>query len=1407
MKPILTTLTILFLCQSLWSQTYWAKRQAGANVDETLGITSDSEGNSYSTGYFSSSADVSNEMLTVEGLTDIFVSKVSESGVTEWSVSFGGNQSDRGLGIAVDHSGKALICGFYTGFIDFGNGITLTSHGGQDAFLLKLDESGTPLWARGLGSAGNSDRANAVAVDSLGNVFITGQFSGDASFDGFDLNATDQTIDAFVVKYDIDGNAMWVKQGTAESLERGMSLATDNQGAVFVTGQFSGDLTFDILYENNVLNAFFIVKFSADGTEEWIRSAGGTQESIAYGMTSDGTNVYLTGDFGASISVLGGGFPTTITSGYTRAFFIMSFSSNGSLNWSSTAGSEALVSSRAIDYAGGEISVAGYFRCTFDQYSDEYGSATFNSIGFEDAFAARYSAQTGDFLWSRNFGSKTDEKALGVTILPDGLEVICGAFTDHLVLPSASDFSGLSLTTYSLEVASSCEDPNYGIFKLLTGNDGQDGFMVKVLSEERSPYDYFVRPEGGNCEPSVLSPCLYTDENFAFSCPDSAEICANNAVMFSPMIYSGELGYDYSTVWANPNGVASNTATTEGVFSVFTESVDGCYSRSSELFVAILPSVSPALLSDNVIVNNEALTTQTVEMCDGDTVMVWATYPDSLSGNWQESQSIIASGQDTVPITSDAYYDLVVQNAFGCTATNTIHVDFDPVAQDLPVEILFPFESDSISICENAISWGVPVTAVIEGTTSLYPFDAYDIDWTVNLGAGIGGSADSYISPIQAGWHVVTVSVAPDGNNPCNDIDFAYTDIDSVYIDIDEAPEPFVAVTGPSIICPGDTVVLYIDYSGTLGVTNLVTENFTDSVYVTSPGNYHFWVDSIGVNGCEGSYGTSHYVSNISSPQIFTDPPNSVICPNDSVQILSDTQGEFIWQGPLGSVSGTSSLWVQESGLYFAEVTLYEGCALVSNTIQLTEYSTPFLYSEDGFICEGATEEIWVVSNSMETIEWLPPLSGSDGSQEVTQAGIYSVEVTGCEITTDISIEILALEPEVTISPSNPNPVCQGDSILVIASGDFETYEWNPQGEGLSNWFGMEGQVSVTAYTDDGCQANSNTLNLSFEPTPPNPTFQYDLPCEGESIDVLISSNLQVNTLYGLGGAVFSNDSILNIDQLSGDTTLYVYLASAHCIGDTVSLLLSPKPYPSEPIIASNAPVCTGTNLLLEVLNSQPAESYVWLSPNGDVLQGEEVNYGIVDLSQEGDYLAYADLEDCLSDTTAIPVTLFLTRAVDLPPDTSLCFVEGFTLEADTIFASYLWSDNSSDPIFYVTAGTSSPIFLTATDFNGCESMDFTAVNFVDCQVNIPNIITPNGDGINDTWRIELAQPQFYQATVYNRSGRKVYESNDANQNWDGTNSISGEPCPEGAYFFVVQVSDFEGKIVEEQGSLSIMRK
>ncbi|HKK38440.1 MAG TPA: gliding motility-associated C-terminal domain-containing protein, partial [Cryomorphaceae bacterium] len=458
-------------------------------------------------------------------------------------------------------------------------------------------------------------------------------------------------------------------------------------------------------------------------------------------------------------------------------------------------------------------------------------------------------------------------------------------------------------------------------------------------------------------------------------------------------------------------------------------------------------------------------------------------------------------------------------------------------------------------------------------------------------------------------------------------------------------------------------------------------------------------------------------------------------------------------------------------------------------------------------LCPGGEVEIGIVSSALDAIEWQAPFSGSDTVQTVSEPGIYSVVVTGCGVEIELFIEVELTEYSVEIEVVDPEPTCDGDSILVAATPGLETYQWIPDGSGEEEWFTQAGTVFVVGVDEYGCELASNQIEIEFEDIPSGPVFEFDPVCEGEPFTIQVISDLQINYLDGVNGNVISNESTVFISEFLSDTTLYVYLNSEICTGPIDSITVGPNPFPDVPIIASDAPVCTGQSLSLEVLNAAGGVNYFWLTPTGDILEGAIVSYGISNLDQEGEYTAYADLDDCLSDTTGIEVSLFETRQVNLPPDTALCYRADFIVSPDTLFASYQWSDGSTDSIYNPELEASITVSLVTTDFNGCESADLMTIEFADCTIQVPNIFTPNGDGLNDGWNIGLDRPLFYDLVIYNRWGRVVFESKDFTQIWDGTHYQTEEPCSEGVYFYILRVNDFEGKAFEQQGNLTLFRE
>jgi len=639
------------------------------------------------------------------------------------------------------------------------------------------------------------------------------------------------------------------------------------------------------------------------------------------------------------------------------------------------------------------------------------------------------------------------------------------------------------------------------------------------------------------------------------------------------------------------------------------------------------------------------------------------------------------------------------------------------------------------------------------------------------------------------------------------EVDQFYVVTDSIYVVLNPSPVAEFTLTGPSYTCSGDTITLYSTYpEGTTPVYNFtIIEDFGDSLYVYGPGNYHASVTVTNEFDCSSTVTQAVLITTAPTPSIAMQPQNGTICPGDSILLTSNTPGTPLWQGPSGSIGNDVSIYVHEAGLYFAEVTFYPGCALVSNTVQVSEYATPYLEANNGVLCEGDTLEISIISSAISDIVWQDPLSGSDPVQFVTQPGIYNVQVTSCNIVTEISVEVVVNTNSLIIEQPDLTPVCPGDSILIHAiPDDYPIYNWSTSGDSSAIYVHTPGDIQVEAIDQFNCLLVSNTLNVQFESLPPSPNFQFSPVCEGETQIITVVGQYQINYTDGLNGNLIQNDPVFTIPEFYGDTTVYVFLNSQYCQGETDSLTISAKPFPLEPILGSDAPICTGTALNLVVVNSETGVVYNWLSPAGASFTGKDVNYGVSGMEDEGLYSCIANLNGCKSDTAYIEIGLLETRKVVLPPDTNMCFKPDFLVIPTETFASYTWQDGSSGPSFNPKESTD--IFLIVHDENGCMSADQMHINIVDCSVHIPNVFTPNGDGRNDSWIASTAQPLYYKIVVYNRWGRKVFESNIVQNAWDGTNYKSGEPCSEGVYFYILRMDDYEGRPVEQNGTVTLIR-
>lgn len=187
----------------------WAKNIGGTNSDVSFCIASDNGGNIYTTGDYRNTADfdpgVGTYTLTASAITDIFISKLDANGNFVWAKSIGGAGVDVGLSIVTDGIGNSYTTGYFQNIVDFdpSAGIyNLTSGGGGDTFISKLDVSGNFVWAKNISGASSND-GWSIAYDGSGSVCITGVFLGTSDFNPPALaNLTSNGgTDIFIAKY------------------------------------------------------------------------------------------------------------------------------------------------------------------------------------------------------------------------------------------------------------------------------------------------------------------------------------------------------------------------------------------------------------------------------------------------------------------------------------------------------------------------------------------------------------------------------------------------------------------------------------------------------------------------------------------------------------------------------------------------------------------------------------------------------------------------------------------------------------------------------------------------------------------------------------------------------------------------------------------------------------------------------------------------------------------------------------------------------------------------------------------------------------------------------------------------------------------------------------------------------
>jgi hypothetical protein len=313
-------------CAPNWE---WVVQTGGTNFDGALGISTDCNGNCYFTGAFSKTATFGSTTLTASGLTDIFVAKLDTLGNWKWAVQVGSPLNESGYKISVDCNGNCYVIGVFPNAITLGS-TTLISSGNGDVFIAKLDALGNWKWAVQAGGT-DFDGGYGIRVDCDGNSYVTGAFGRTATFGSTTLTASG-IKDIFTAKLDTLGNWEWVVQAGGIAFDQGSGISVDCNGNCYITGDFSGTATFgSTTLTASGSSSVFVAKLDMLGTWKWaVQSSGSLRSGSGYGIIvdSDG-NSYVTGSFDGT-AIFGS---TTLISSGSGKVFIAKLDALGNWKW------------------------------------------------------------------------------------------------------------------------------------------------------------------------------------------------------------------------------------------------------------------------------------------------------------------------------------------------------------------------------------------------------------------------------------------------------------------------------------------------------------------------------------------------------------------------------------------------------------------------------------------------------------------------------------------------------------------------------------------------------------------------------------------------------------------------------------------------------------------------------------------------------------------------------------------------------------------------------------------------------------------------------------------------------------------------------------------------------------------
>lgn len=493
-------------------------------------------------------------------------------------------------------------------------------------------------------------------------------------------------------------------------------------------------------------------------------------------------------------------------------------------------------------------------------------------------------------------------------------------------------------------------------------------------------------------------------------------------------------------------------------------------------------------------------------------------------------------------------------------------------------------------------------------------------------------------------------------------------------------------------------------------------------------------------------------------------------CENTLLVITGDPNATgHLWS----TGANTLDIAVYNNGVYSITQTK-NGCT-TTDPVNVTIDRIPFVnLGRDTNVCIDPLYTLKAVSPLAKKFIW--STGDSTSTIQVSASGLISVrtENNTCWATDTIDIHT---QLKVPFSFGEDVSDCFNSNIILTTSPhNLDSFTWST---GVSDSFIVVNKPGTYwLRTNKGFCTNIDSITF-YPKTRPVVSLRNDTTvCKGTPI--LIDAANPGHTIFWSTG-----DTTQTISKTkAGMYTVKVTNAENCYTIDSFNLYNFPVP---SILSQKNVVVCSDSVITLQANPSMT--NYKW--NDGSTLNALTVNTG-------GKYwVSITDSHNCIHGDTAM-VTLKQRPEVLIKDHIETCELD-LPLQTERSYAHYLWNNSDTSSTFTITSyGT---INLSVTDTNNCSNtINIVVENNCPSSVKIPNVFTPNGDGINDNIIPEYLHITETRFTIFNRWGRIVFETQNVNEAWNG------EDAPEGTYYYILNCKGNAGEEFALRGSITLMR-